>query len=410
MRAYERLLKYVLFATASDAKSESCPSTPAQLEFAAYLADELADLGVEKVTVDEHGYVYAEIPATEGYETAMIPTIGFIAHMDVSDAVPSENISATVVHYKGGELVLNPETGDSITLSSERFADKHLIVTDGTTLLGADDKAGIAEIMTLAELLMTHKDIPHGRVAIAFTPDEEIGRGADLFNISECGADFAYTVDGEKFGEISYENFNAISAKVTIVGKSYHPGDAKNKLVNAQELAHAFHAMLPAVERPEYTARYEGFYHLIEMKGTVEHATLEYILRDHDLAIVRERAEIMRRAAAFLNERCGYEAITLTVTESYHNMAEKIAPHMHLIDNAQEAIRRAGGTPFSHPIRGGTDGARLSFMGLPCPNLGTGGYNFHGRFEFACVEEMDAVVDSLINILVIYAGDAENEQ
>ena len=407
MRAYERLIRYTRFATASNEMSESCPSTPSQYTFAEFLEQELIEIGAENVTLDDNGYVYAVIPATvEGED---IPSIGFIAHVDVSDAAPCEGVETDVIHYEGGDILLS--SGEKMTereFSSLRdYKGKHLVVTDGTTLLGADDKAGIAEIMTMAELLINNPDIPHGKICIGFTPDEEIGRGADRFDLDTFGADFAYTVDGAAFGEINYENFNAYSATVTVKGKSIHPGSAKNKLVNALELAMRFHAMLPPTERPEHTEGYEGFYHLVSLEGETEHATLRYILRDHDLDKVKSRVRLMEDTAAYLNGVCGDTCFTLETKESYLNMIERVRPHMHLIENAKDAIRRAGGEPFVQPIRGGTDGARLSFMGLPCPNLGTGSHNHHGRFEYACVEAMDACVDMLTNIAVIYAENIE---
>ncbi len=403
MRAHERLLRYVRFETASDSKSESCPSTAAQLTFANFLADELTELGIHDVYLDENGYVYAEIPANVTSDT-LLPAIGLIAHMDVSADAPSEGVNARTVFYDGGVIALDQDKTMLLTPSPSHIG-KHLIVTDGKTLLGADDKAGIAEIVTAAELLLSNPDIPHGRVCIAFTPDEEIGRGTDRFKLEEFGADFAYTLDGANFGEISYENFNAYSAKVLIRGQSYHPGGAKNKMVNASELALRFHAMLPAVERPEYTAGYEGFYHLTNMAGKVEEASLSYILRDHNMNILAKRMDRMKAVAELLNAEYGEGTVTLSLRESYHNMAEKILPHRHLVERAEEAVRRAGGEPKITPIRGGTDGARLSFMGLPCPNLGTGSTNHHGRYEYACVEDMDSVVDMLINLLTLYANE-----
>ncbi len=410
MRAYERLLRYTRFPTASDESKECCPSTPTQLDFAEYLATELTEMGVEDVTVDDKGYLYASIPATTPTGT-FTPAIGFIAHLDVSDEVSCEPVNARTLLYDGKDIVLGRD-GRAVLSESDyqclhAYHGKHLIVTDGSTLLGADDKAGVAEIMTMAELLVTNPDIPHGDIKIAFTPDEEIGRGADFFNQEQFGALFAYTVDGAAFGQVSYENFNASSATVNICGNSIHPGDAKNKMINAQEVAMAFHALLPAAERPEHTADYEGFYHLTHMEGQVEHAVLHYILRDHDRAILQQRESVMRRAAAYLNDIYGENTVQVALTESYRNMAEIIVHHDHLIDNAKEAVRRAGGTPVITPIRGGTDGSRLSFMGLPCPNLGTGSHNHHGRFEFACVEEMDACVDMLVNIAVLYAEQTD---
>ena len=412
MRAYERLIHYTRFPTVSDEESGDCPSTASQLTFAEYLADELTSLGVTDVTVDENGYLYATIPATVHGKD--IPVIGMIAHMDVSAEVPCAPANPRVVLYDGTDVVLNAADGQgNPILLSERdypvlasYRGKHLVVTDGLTLLGADDKAGIAEIMTMAELLCTHPDIPHGTIRIGFTPDEEIGRGADLFNVKEFDADFAYTADGAAFGEVSYENFNATGAVVRIFGNSIHPGDAKNKMINAGEVAFRFHAMLPSAERPEHTENYEGFYHLTDMKGQVENAELHYILRDHDASLLAKREAAMNGAADFLNAIYGEGTVQVTLTESYRNMKEIVEKYPHLIDNAFEAVRRAGGTPVSLPVRGGTDGSRLSFMGLPCPNLGTGSHNHHGRFEFASVEDMDACVDMLVNIVVLYAENA----
>lgn len=399
MRPYERLLTYCTYPTASDAKSKTCPSTDTQLTLGRALVEELQSLGAENARMDSFGYVYATIPANV---PTSVPAIGFIAHMDVVDDVPCSPIHPRLVSYTGGEVVLHEELG--LTLDPAKFPElahlegKTLLVTDGTTLLGGDDKAGIAEIMTLAEYLFTHPEEPHGTIQIAFTPDEEIGRGTDHFDVAGFGAPFAYTVDGGAFGELSVENFNAASAEIRIRGTNIHPGAAKNQMVNALRLATAFDALLPSAERPEHTEGREGFYHLIELSGTVEEATLTYILRDHDLALLRRREETIRQAAAFLNARYG-ERVTVSLEENYYNMKEALKPYPELLEMARRAITQAGGTPHLLPVRGGTDGARLSFLGLPCPNLGTGGYNCHGKKEYVCVEEMDACAQVLLNIV-----------
>ncbi len=406
MKAYERLIKYASFATASDENCENCPSTPAQLEFAKALEAELTALGLCEVELDENGYLFATIPATAGYEDA--PVIGFIAHMDVSPDVSDKDIKAHTVEYNGGDIVLNAEQGIVMRAEEygvlERYVGKTLVVTDGTTLLGADDKAGIAEIITACEKLMADKSIKHGKIRIGFTPDEEIGRGADKFDVERFGAKWAYTLDGASFGECEYETFNASSLKVEITGKSIHPGAAKNKMVNASVVAHEYMSMLPALERPEHTSGYEGFYHLVGMEGAVESAVLQFIVRDHDAGKLQARCDYALRAAKELCRRYGEGTVKATVKESYRNMKEMILPDCrHLIDNAYAAIRALGGEPVSYPVRGGTDGSRLSFMGLPCPNLGTGSHNHHGRMEFACAEEMELCVMQVIEIAKLYA-------
>jgi len=406
MRAYERLIRYTAYPTASNEANECCPSTPAQMDFAKVLVEEMKSLGIADANVDENGYVFGTIPAN-------IPdwqgvTIGFIAHMDVVDDVAYENIRPRVVeHYDGGELLLNEALG--IVLSPEaypslrRHVGKTLVVTDGTTLLGADDKAGIAEILTMAETLRDHHEILHGDIKIGFTPDEEIGRGADLFDVPRFGADFAYTSDGGGFGEVEYETFNAAALHVTVHGVSVHPGSAKNTMKNAALIAMEYAALLPENERPEKTEGYEGFFHLIDMHGQCELAELDYILRDHDAAILERRKADAGKAAETINARYGEGTVEILIRDSYRNMAEMVRPHWHLIDTAYEAVREVGGTPISVPVRGGTDGSRLSFMGLPCPNLATGGYNAHGRMEYVCVEEMDACVAMLVKIAEKYA-------
>ncbi len=405
MKAYERLIKYASFPTASDENNEHCPSTPSQTEFAKALESELYELGLTEITLDENGYLFATVPATEGYENS--PVIGFIAHMDVSPEVEDKNVCAHTVEYNGGDVVLNDSLNIVMTEQEypilKKYIGKTLVITDGTTLLGADDKAGIAEIITAAELLLADKTIPHGKIRIGFTPDEEIGRGADLFDVEKFGAKWAYTLDGAMFGEVEYETFNASSLKVEITGKSIHPGAAKDTMINASVVAHEYMALLPALERPEHTSGYEGFYHLTHMEGAVEKATLHFIIRDHDFSKMEYRCDYARRAAEELNKKYGNGTVKVEIKESYRNMKEMIVPEWHLIDNAYAAIRTLGGEPMSCPVRGGTDGSRLSFMGLPCPNLGTGSHNHHGKMEFACVEEMERCVLQVIEIAKLYA-------
>ena len=399
MRAYERLLNYVQFDTASNEASETCPSTPGQLELGRSLVEEMRLMGISNARMDENGYVYGEIPANaEGF-----PTIGLIAHMDTVDCVPALPMRARIVeHYDGGAVLL--EGGDVLDPADypelKTRAGKDLIVTDGRTLLGADDKAGVAEIMTACEQLLA-QNLPHGEVRIAFTPDEEIGRGADRFDVQGFGADFAYTVDGDELGGIEYENFNAASAQLTFHGRSVHPGSAKNKLVNAALLAMEFDSLLPPQERPEHTEGYEGFYHLCGVKGETELAESVYILRDHDRARFEARKETVARIAAYMNEKYGAGAVECKVQDSYYNMREVIEPRMDIIRRAEAAYRAVGVTPFEKPIRGGTDGSKLSFMGRPCPTLATGGMNYHGRFECIAVQDMDKMAEMLVKLLTL---------
>lgn len=408
MRAYERLLDYVKVYTTSDEESQTVPSTERQLVLGRQLAEELKSLGVSNVRIDDKGYVYGMIPATLGLEKA--PKIGFIAHMDTAPDFCGENVKPQVIKdYDGKDIVL----GESGRILSEKefphlpsLKGKTLITTDGTTLLGADDKAGIAEIMTMAEKVIK-EEIPHGTICIGFTPDEEVGRGADFFDVENFGAEYAYTVDGGTENEIEYENFNAASAKVLFRGFSVHPGSSKDTMINAALVAMEFNAMLPLGDTPRFTEGYEGFYHLHEMRGDVSQAQLDYIIRDHDADMFRCRIETLRHAAKLLNEKYGEGTVELTVKEQYRNMKEKIEPCMHLIENARIAAQNAGLQPVTLPIRGGTDGARLSFMGLPCPNLGTGGYAFHGPFEHITAEGMDNVVEILKGIVRLYAQEVE---
>lgn len=396
MTVSERFLRYIAFDTQSDEASEFCPSTQKQKLFGAALVQELHSLGVADARMDENGYVYGSLSGA-----ADAPAVGLIAHMDTSPACSGANIRAHIVEYTGGDILL--DSGDR--LSPEDFPllkkslGKHLIVTDGKTLLGADDKAGIAEILTAIEELNA-ANTPHAPIRIAFTPDEEIGRGADRFDLKLFGADYAYTIDGGTLGELEYENFNAASAIVTFHGRNVHPGYAKNCMINSQLLAMEFHSMLPEHERPECTEGYEGFAHLCEMHGDEERTVLKYIIRDHDRKKFEQRKELFFEIATFMNKKYGHECVILNIQDSYYNMLERIQPNMYVVDAALQAIRDAGVTPNVVPIRGGTDGARLSYEGLPCPNLFTGGENFHGRFEYIPIEDMEAAVRVIKHILI----------
>ena len=393
----ERFLKYVCFDTKSDEFSETCPSTDKQKLLGAYLVEEMKAMGIEDAFMDEHGYVYGTVPGDP-----KLPTIGLIAHMDTSPDASGADIKARVVEYNGGDVCLNEEKGiwlkEADYPSLKNHHGKHLVVTDGTTLLGADDKAGIAEIMTTAEFLLTAR-MSHATLKIGFTPDEEIGRGADLFDVKGFGADYAYTADGGAIGEIEYENFNAAGAKVVFHGLNIHPGSAKDKMVNSQYIAMEFQSLLPAAQKPEHTEGYEGFIHLTDMQGEVEESTLRYIIRDHDMEKFGEKKAAMEAAAEYLNKKYGAGTVELTVKDSYFNMKKCIEPCMHIVEQAKQAMRDAGMEPKEVPIRGGTDGARLSYEGLPCPNLCTGGENYHGRFEFIPVEDMEKCVEMLVTIL-----------
>ena len=393
----DRFLKYVSFDTQSDEYSETCPSTDKQKALGAYLVEEMQSMGIADAHMDEHGYVYGTVPGDP-----RLPTIGLIAHMDTSPDASGANIRAKIVEYTGGDVCLNPEKDiwlkESDYPSLKNHVGKHLIVTDGTTLLGADDKAGIAEIMSAAEFLLTTK-MNHATLKIGFTPDEEIGRGADLFDVAGFGADYAYTADGGPVGEIEYENFNAAGAKAVFHGLNIHPGSAKDKMVNSQYIAMEFQSLLPAAQKPEHTEGYEGFIHLADMEGEVEQSTLRYIIRDHDMVKFGEKKAVMEAAAAFINAKYGSGTCELTIKDSYFNMRKHIEPVMYVVDRAKAAMEAAGMTPVEVPIRGGTDGARLSYEGLPCPNLCTGGENYHGRFEFIPAEDMEKCAQMLVNIL-----------
>ena len=393
----ERFLRYVSYETTSDEFSETCPSTPGQKVLGAALAEEMRAMGIKDAHMDENGYVYGTVPGDP-----TLPTIGLIAHMDTAPDASGKNIRARVVEYNGGDVLLNAEKGiylrEKDYESLQKNRGKHLIVTDGTTLLGADDKAGVAEILTTAQRLLTEGG-KHATLKIGFTPDEEIGSGADRFDVAGFAADYAYTADGGTVGEIEYENFNAAGATVTFHGLNIHPGSAKDKMVNSQYIAMEFQSLLPVAQKPEYTQGYEGFIHLTDMEGEVEKSVLRYIIRDHDLTKFRQKKEVMATVAAFLNQKYGEGTVELTLRDSYFNMREKIEPCMEIVDRAKRAMTLAGMTPKEVPVRGGTDGARLSYEGLPCPNLCTGGENYHGRFEYIPTEDMEQCVEMLVNIL-----------
>ena len=398
MTVYERFLKYVSYPTTSDENNECCPSTEGQMVLAEELVKELLEIGVADARVDEHGYVYGSIPANcEG-----MPAIGFIAHMDTASDAPGENIKAKMISYEGGDILLNEEQGIVLSLADYpyvgEYAGQRLIVTDGTTLLGADDKAGIAAIMTAAARLV-NADFPHGRICIGFTPDEEIGRGADLFDVAGFGADYAYTLDGGGLGEIEYENFNAASAIVKVHGRAIHPGSAKGKMVNAARISCEFDSMLIPDEIPEMTEGYEGFHHLIDISGETEESVSRYIIRDHSKERFAAIKAEFESVAAKLNEKYGEGTVELTLRDSYYNMKEVLLDKMYVVDRATAAMERLGMKPHSVPIRGGTDGARLSFMGLPCPNLPTGGGNYHSRFEYVSVDAMEKCAELVIEIV-----------
>ena len=405
MQAYERLIKYVKIFTTSDEASGTTPSTQRQFDLARVLVEEMKALGIEDARVDEKCYVYGSIPASAGYEDR--PALGFIAHLDTAPDCSGENVQPVVwENYDGGDIalkngrVLSPEMFPEL----EKLKGRTLITSDGTTLLGADDKAGIAEIMTMAERILA-SDQPHGRISLAFTPDEEIGSGAGDLDLEAFGARYAYTVDGGAENEIEFENFNAAGASFTITGRSVHPGDAKNKMVNAALVAARINSMLPAAEIPARTEGREGFYHLTGIQGDVEHAKVSYIVRDHDENMFAARIRTLEMIEKTINETCGEGTAVLKIRQQYRNMIEKIRPCMHLIDNAKAVMQELGMEPETPPVRGGTDGAQLSFRGLPCPNLGTGGYAFHGPYEHITAEGMELVVQVLLGIIRKYTPD-----
>ncbi len=402
MTVLERFLNYVVVETTSDPYSESFPSTKSQLDFGHTLMEEMKKLGLTDVAQDEYGYIFGTIPSTiPDYKGKVL---GLIAHMDTAPAASGKNVKPRMIkNYDGTEIVLNAEKKIVMTPedfpSLKEYVGQDLVVTDGLTLLGGDDKAGVAEIMTAAEYLIGHPEIPHGPIRVGFTPDEEVGKGADFFDVKKFGADFAYTVDGGECGELEYENFNAASAFVDFTGLSIHPGSAKNKMVNALLLAMEFQGMMPEAQKPEHTEGREGFIHLDVMEGSVEHASCEYIVRDHDFDLFKEKKEYMQRVADYMNGKYGEGTVSLRMEDSYYNMKQQIEPHYFLIENVLKVYEKLDIEPKIQPIRGGTDGSRLSFMGLPCPNLGTGGHNFHGHFEYVCVQSMEKCAEVLIELV-----------
>ena len=403
MELKDRFLKYVSYDTQSSEQSNTFPSTEKQKVLLAALADEMRTLGMTDVTMDRYGYVMGTIPATPGCENA--PVIGFIAHVDTSPDMSGRDIKPRIIEeYDGGDIFLNGHLTMTVKDFPELsfFKGHTLIHTDGTTLLGADDKAGVAEIMSAAEYLLAHPELRHGKIRIGFTPDEEVGRGVDFFDVEAFGADFAYTVDGGMEGELEYENFNAASAKIEIQGRNVHPGYAKGKMINALDVACELQTLLPAEQRPQYTDGYEGFYHCVGVNGTVEHASVSYIIRDHDADLFEQKKVYMWACVDLLKKKYGQEVLTLTLKDQYFNMRKMVEPHPQLIDKALEAMREADVKPIVRPIRGGTDGATLSYMGLPCPNLGTGGFNYHGPCEGITVEAMDKATEILLNLADIY--------
>ena len=411
MDLIERFLNYVKIDTCSDEETGTSPSTAKQHDLAKVLVEELEQMGAQEVVYDkEHCYVYATIPASQGCENA--PVVGFIAHMDTSPAMSGANVKPRMVKdYDGKDIVLNEQEKVVLRVADfpeiTKYVGQDLIVTDGTTLLGADDKAGVAEIMTMAEYFLTHPKAKHGKIRIGFTPDEEIGCGPDYFDVKLFGADFAYTVDGGALGELEFENFNAAGAKVIVHGRNVHPGYAKGKMKNAILIAQEFQGMLPIFENPMYTEGYEGFYHLDGISGNVEEVKMDYIIRDHDKEKFAQKKERFMGVAEFLNGKYGEGTIVVNMGDSYYNMREVIEPHMHLIEKVKESMEELEITPMIMPIRGGTDGARLSFMGLPCPNICTGGENFHGKYEYACVQSMEKVVLLLIKVAQTFTQRAE---
>lgn len=397
-----RFLEYIKIDTQSEDERDVIPSTEKQKNLASILEKQLKDMGAQDVRMDDHAYVYGTIPATSS--RSGIPVLGLIAHMDTAPAYSGTDVKPQIVkNYDGKDILMNRETGLTMRVADfpdlEHYKGQDLITTDGTTLLGADDKAGVSEIMALAEYLLSHPEIPHGTIKIGFTPDEEVGCGANLFDVKGFGAEVAYTVDGGELGELEYENFNAASAKVIVHGSSIHPGTAKLRMKNAILMGMEFHSMLPVFENPMYTEGYEGFYHLDLMTGNVELAKLGYIIRDHDLRKFEEKKAFIRKVTDYLNGKYGAGTFELVLEDSYFNMKEKVKPHQYLIEIASAAMEALGIEPKICPIRGGTDGARLSYMGLPCPNLCTGGHNFHGKYEFISIQSMEKVVELLLEIV-----------
>lgn len=408
-KVLEKFLRYISIDTASDPESESQPSTSKQLDLSRLLVKELREMGINNAELDEWGYVMATIPSNlpEGED---VPAIGFIAHVDSAPDASGANIKPQIIKsYDGSDIIINKELGFVMKVDDFpellKYKGQTLITTDGTTLLAADDKAGVAEIMTAAEYIMTHPEFSHGTIKIGFTPDEEIGRGVDKFDVEKFGAEFAYTLDGGEIGELEYENFNAASAKIFIQGRNIHPGYAKDKMINAIILGTELNAMLPVDQRPEYTTEYEGFFHIIRFDGTVEKANIQYIIRDHDFDKFESKKVLISQCVDFLNKKYGDGTFSLELKDQYYNMRKQVEPHYHIIEKAVEAMEIAGIKPKIKPIRGGTDGARLSFMGLPCPNIFAGGHNFHGKFEYIPAESMEKATEVIINLVSLYSKE-----
>ncbi len=400
----ERFLKYVKIDTQSSEESTTCPSTEKQFDLAKVIIEDLKEIGMSDISMDENGYIMATLPSNIDKE---IPTVGFIAHMDTAPDYSGKDVKPRIVeNYDGGEIVLNE--GDNTVMSPSDFPElpnykgQDLIVTDGTTLLGADNKAGIAEILEAMDHLVKHPEIKHGEIKVGFTPDEEIGRGANLFNVEKFGAKYAYTIDGGEIGELEYENFNAATANIKINGRNIHPGTAKNKMINSALIGMELNAMLPADQRPEHTEKYEGFFLLINMSGTVENTSMTYIIRDHHKEKFAAKKALMEDVAEYLNKKYGAGSVELEIKDSYFNMREKIEPVMEVVEIAKKSMEEVGVTPIIKPIRGGTDGARLSYMGLPCPNIFTGGHNFHGKFEYIPVQSMKKSVEVIVKVIENY--------
>jgi len=402
LKLLERFSRYLSFPTTSNDQSESYPSTEGQLTFGDFLVEELKKIGMEEVEKDKFGYVTATLPATTELP---LPTIGFIAHIDTAPDMPGIAQPRIIEHYDGEDLLLDKESNTWLTVQDfpelKDYVGQTLLTTDGKTLLGADDKAGIAEIFCAMEYLISHPEIKHGKIKVAFTPDEEIGKGVIHFDVEKFGCDFAYTIDGGTLGELEYENFNAASATVKIQGRNLHPGYAKNKMINSQLIAMEFNALLPEFQRPQYTQDYEGFYLLVKMEGNVENSMLTYIIRDHDKTLFENKKNYIQEVTDFLNTKYGKGRVTCEIKDQYRNMREKVEPVFHIVERAQQAMLKAEVTPKIIPIRGGTDGANLSFKGLPCPNIFTGGHNFHGKYEFIPLESMVKAVEVIINIVTV---------
>ncbi len=400
----DKFLRYVAFETTSDENGTTHPSSLKELDLSRQLVKEMLAMGIADASLDENGYVMGSIPANID---AKVPVLGFIAHVDTSPDASGKDIKPQIIpNYDGTDIPLKGVPG--LALRVEDFPEmldykgQTLITTDGTTLLGADDKAGVAEIMTAAEYLLTHPEVKHGTIKIGFTPDEEIGCGVDFFDVKKFGADYAYTMDGGAIGELEYENFNAAGVKIRIQGCNIHPGSAKGKMVNAMLVGMELAGMLPVAQRPEYTCEYEGFFHLTGFNGTVEEATMSYIVRDHDMQLFEQKKALMQEVVAFINKKYG-DIVTLEMKDQYYNMREQVEPHYFIVERAMQAMEMAGITPKVQPIRGGTDGARLSFMGLPCPNIFAGGHNFHGKLEFVPVESMEKATEVIKNLIALYA-------